>query len=318
MPRPRGKAQHTLRLIEAARRILAEIQPATVRAVCYRLFVEGVIASMAKTETNRVSAQLTDARERGWIPWEWIVDETREAERSASWADADGYMATLRRDYRRDHWALQPTQVEVWSEKGTVRGTLAPVLEEYGVTFRVMHGYASATTVHEVAEAQVADPRPLTVLYVGDWDPSGLHMSEVDLPTRLAEYWREARARSIADAGGDPHGVLQLQDIPDFDMERVALTEDDVLAGTLPPFDADSKRSDSRWAWYREEYGERCGGQCWELDALSPVVLRERAEATIKDLINWPTWNRSLAAEAAEAHSLQLVLDRWNRGRRRR
>ena len=35
---------------------------------------------MKKTETNRVGHHLTEARERGLIPWAWIVDETREAE----------------------------------------------------------------------------------------------------------------------------------------------------------------------------------------------------------------------------------------------
>jgi hypothetical protein len=35
---------------------------------------------MSKNDTNRVSRQLTDARERGEIPWEWVVDETREPE----------------------------------------------------------------------------------------------------------------------------------------------------------------------------------------------------------------------------------------------
>ena len=44
---------------------------------------------------------------------------------------------------------MQPLAIEVWSEKGTVRGTLQPVLREFGVTFRVMHGYSSATTLHE-------------------------------------------------------------------------------------------------------------------------------------------------------------------------
>ena len=71
-------------------------------------------------------------------------------------------------------------RVEVWSEKGTVRGVLAPVLDEYAVGFRVMHGFCSATTVHDVAEDD--DGRDLIVLYVGDYDPSGLFMSEHDLP----------------------------------------------------------------------------------------------------------------------------------------
>ena len=72
----RGKSEKSLELISIAREILEEIQPATVRAVCYRLFVAGVIDSMEKKNTSRVSVQLTWAREQGIIPWAWIVDET--------------------------------------------------------------------------------------------------------------------------------------------------------------------------------------------------------------------------------------------------
>ena len=77
------------------------------------------------------------------------------------------------RDYRRDYWADQPLRVEVWSEKGTVRGTLASVLHEHGIAFRVTHGFTSATAVKEAAAESVDDPRTWKVLYVGDWDPSG-------------------------------------------------------------------------------------------------------------------------------------------------
>ena len=58
-----------------------------------------------------------------------------------------------------------------------MRGTLAPVMEKYGVTFRVMHGHGSATALHSVAEESQHGDKRMTVLYVGDWDPSGMHMS---------------------------------------------------------------------------------------------------------------------------------------------
>ena len=76
----RGLAQESLDLIEAGRVILEEIQPATVRAVCYRLFTQNLIDSMAKNETAKVSRLLTIAREGGDIPWSHIVDETRALE----------------------------------------------------------------------------------------------------------------------------------------------------------------------------------------------------------------------------------------------
>ena len=197
----RGKAQASWNLIAAARAILEEIQPASVRAVCYQLFTRKLIRSMDKTETNRVSVHLRDAREAKVIPWDWIVDETREAECISAWEDPAAYVDTVRRAYRRDRWTQQPCRIEVWAEKGTVRGTLAPVLNTYGVTFRVMHGYGSTTVIHDVAEESAERDQPTVALYVGDWDCSGLHMSEVDLPTRITRYGGEIRT---SPRGADP------------------------------------------------------------------------------------------------------------------
>jgi hypothetical protein len=119
-----------------------EIQPATVRAVCYRLFVAGAIASMAKSETQKVSRLLTTGRENGNIPWEWIVDETREVESTPCWADPASFAHSVMRGYRRDKWAAQPSRIEVWSGKGTVRRTLAPVLREFERK-SIMHAVSS-------------------------------------------------------------------------------------------------------------------------------------------------------------------------------
>jgi hypothetical protein len=304
MSRGRGKSQRSLELIEACHEILAGIQPATVRAVCYQLFTRGLIDSMSKNNTNRVSRQLTDAREAGDIPWEWIVDETREAERISSWANATGFVETVRRAYRKDHWALQPKRVELWSEKGTVRGTVAPVLDEYGVTFRVMHGHASATVVNQIVEESLDDDRLLIALYVGDWDPSGLHMSEVDLPDRIERYWE-------MESAGDFY-IMPEDDSDDIgvrvDVKRIALASADVADPALPWFPLESKLADSRANWFREHYGTRC----WELDAMNPNDLRARVEQHIQAFIDWPTWERSVAAEEAEGESLRTVLDRWN------
>ena len=278
----RGKSKKTLGLIAAAWRILAEIQPASIRAVCYRLFTLNIITSMSKNETNKVSTHLTWAREQGLIPWEWVVDETRAPERVSAWENPDEYIEVVKRSYRRDRWTDQPDWLEVWSEKGTIRGTLAPVLQDYGVTFRVMHGYGSATAINQVATESREAGKTLTVFYLGDWDPSGLHMSEVDLPRRLDEY------------DGD------------VDVLRIALTADDCNAD-LPSFPTDSKKKDARYCWYRERYGSRC----WELDALSPVALRDRVAIAIDARLDHAAWNRAEVVERAERESLQTILAAW-------
>ena len=54
-----------------------------------------------------------------------------------------------------------------------------------------MHGFSSATTVHDIAEDD--DGRDLIVLYVGDFDPSGMFMSEEDLPDAARQVRRRSR-----------------------------------------------------------------------------------------------------------------------------
>jgi len=65
---------------------------------------------------------LKEAREQEIIPWEWIVDESRELERVSCWDDPKAYTRLVIRSYRRDYWNQQSVRVEVWSEKGTIRG----------------------------------------------------------------------------------------------------------------------------------------------------------------------------------------------------
>jgi hypothetical protein len=82
---------------------------------------------------QRVYRLLREAREQGIIPWEWIVDETRGIERVSTWSNPAEYAECVAKSYRRDFWDQQRHRVQVWSEKGTVRGLLAPVLDEYAV-----------------------------------------------------------------------------------------------------------------------------------------------------------------------------------------
>lgn len=280
----RGKGARSLALVGAARAILEEIHPATVRAVCYRLFIAGLIPSMEKKHVSAVGSQLVWARENGSVPWEYIVDEGRKVERISTWDNPAELIQAAVGQYRKAYWSAQPLRVEVWSEKGTVRGTVQPVLDEYGVAFRVFHGFGSATSVHDIAEYSNESEKPLVALYVGDWDPSGLCMSEVDLPKRFDRY----------------SGRLSVV--------RIAIHKNDVIEDTsLPSFAVESKAKDSRSRWFRDNFGERC----WELDAMSPVDLRDRVDSAIRKLIDEDAWQHALSVERAEQESLSQVLGAW-------
>jgi hypothetical protein len=273
----RGLAAKSKALIELSRSILEQIQPATVRGVCYQLFTRGAIGCMRTAETQKVSRLLVYAREQGIIPWDWIVDETREPERVAAWRDVSDYGQTVVKSYRKNFWQQQPERVEIWSEKGTVRGVLAPVLEEFAVTFSVKHGFDSATSVNGVAEQTAGSERPLLAFYVGDWDPSGLCMSERDLPQRLERYGANV------------------------DLRRIALTRHDIELGELPSFPVATKIRDPRYRWFVENYGH----QCWELDALPAPMLRERVREAIISIIDIEAWNHCAKVERAELESIR-------------
>jgi hypothetical protein len=292
----RGKSQKSLDLIDAAYQIAKEIHPCTVRAICYRLFLEkwfkamGWDDSMAKSNTNSVGKLLTYAREHEMIPWDWIVDETREVEGITTWRDVAEFGDAVKRGYRKNYWAMQPRRIEVWAEKGTIRGTLAPVLNKYGVDFRVMHGHTSTTVIHEVAEDTLDSDKPTTYLYVGDFDPSGMDMSERDLPNRLVKYGGNAKIIRVALTEADAQTLDHRLGFPASDK-----------AGT------DDKKGDSRYPWFVASYGD----WCFELDALSPVILRKRVEQAIRSQIDRAAWNHAMRIEKAERESMAAVLAKW-------
>src|SRR5687768_12687941 len=101
----RGKAVKTLEREAACRAILQAIQPATVRAVAYRLFNQKLLDSMKKSQTNIVSQMLVSLREAGVVPWAWVVDESRDEEVASTWNNIEAYTHTIERAYRRDYWA---------------------------------------------------------------------------------------------------------------------------------------------------------------------------------------------------------------------
>ena len=133
--------------IGQSQQILAAIQPTTIRSVCYQLFTRGLIENMGSGSTHNVSRLLVIARERGIIPWEWIVDETRQEARVSSWNGLGDFGETVVRGYRKDFWQHQKSWIKVFSEKGTVGGIVRPVLDEFAVSFQVLHGFGSATSM---------------------------------------------------------------------------------------------------------------------------------------------------------------------------
>lgn len=275
-------AQKNLDLIEHSRRVLTAIQPTTVRGVAYQLFTRGLIENMGTACVRNVSRMIVIAREKEIIPWEWIVDQTRQEERVSSWNGLSDFGETVVRRYRKDFWQHQDSWIKVFSEKATVGGIVRPILDEFAVDFQVLHGFGSATALHDVAEESLTGERYLEILYIGDFDPSGMHMSEVDLPGRVEKY------------GGM------------VNVTRIALTRAD-CTDALPSFSVETKRRDPRHAWFKRNYGSRC----WELDALNPNALRQHLRTEIIQRIDMNAWAHCQTTEAAERESLNAYVRSW-------
>jgi hypothetical protein len=274
-PRGRGLTRNTLGLIEAAYTIAEARQLISVRGICCGLFVQGLLPNMSTASTKRVSRALTLARERGCLPWDWIIDDSRPIERPCIWSDTVAFAQVVQNPYLKDRSAMQPERPLVMSEKETVGGILRPVLGDLAAPFLVAHVFSSATVVRDLADESTSDTRPLKILYVGDYDPSGPSRPEHALPKRLYDY------------GGWANGV------------RVVLLEYQLTS--LPSFPVASRKSDTRDDWCIEHCGDTCRG----LDALDPNILGENVHRAVQRYIDDEAWERVAIGEDAEMKSLR-------------
>lgn len=281
--RGRGRAQASINLIEAAAAIVEQCRPITVRGIAYKLFTQGITKSMEVSEYRKVSRLVLDAREEGTIPWEDVVDDGRPTQHAPVFSSPRSFANAVESWWRADPWQEQEQRVEIISEKGTVGGVLGPVLRELALPFRVYKGFASGTAAWNLADDSVGDTRPLVCLYLGDHDPSGRFMSDVDLPGRLKRY------------GGE------------VELIRIALTEADLPS--LPGFDVSTKSGDPRAPWFRKLFGERC----YELDALDPEGLRQRVRDRVEEYIDREAWERVETANHAVQDSLSMVMKGWTK-----
>ena len=184
----RGMAQRSLDLIEAMRDIAEAAQPITGRGVGYKLFTAGPdpvdgaqrngarLSPAADRRASRASFRGSGSSTRP-ATFERVVDMGRS--RSSTPAPSPAPIA-----------ATSGISSRIASRSGARRAPCAACSRRCSTTTPSasgsMHGFSSATVVHDIAEDD--DGRPLIVLYVGDFDPSGMFMSEEDLPERLAKY----------------------------------------------------------------------------------------------------------------------------------
>jgi hypothetical protein len=244
-----GQHARTRVLVADAAAILAAHHPMTVRQVYYQLVSRQVVEN-SRTSYQAVSNALVAVRKAGSVPWAWIEDRLRRPRPVPMWDGLAAFAETARRAYRRDVWTAQPGYLECWLEKDALSGIFEDVLRPYGVTLNGGRGYDGWDSIHNAAE-RFEDGAGATILYLGDFDPSGEDMVR-SLRERLAFF----------------HCTPELV--------KCALTAEDVTHYQLPP--DFTKATDSRRAAFVAQHGDIAV----ELDALPVAVLRERLRAEVE------------------------------------
>jgi hypothetical protein len=208
------------------------------------------------------------------VSFDDIEDRTRRPVIPSTYESLEHLGQVALQSFQLDHWSGQPHYCELWCEKESLASLLVPVAQESQVTFLACKGYPSLSALHEASERFLAaGDREKHLLYLGDLDPRGLHMStNID--------------RQLRRLGTD-----------DVHVERLALNWGQVEQLGLPA--QPTKITDSM----AREFGS---GKSYELDALEPTVLVELARQGLENYVDHEQLEKVLAFE-------QLERERWVR-----
>ena len=152
----------------------------TVRRIYYVCSGLGVVHKDHGSEDTgykAVAEALQKFRWSGDLPWESIVDGTRELVRYPMWNDADDFLKSVKPQFRTDFWRGQKERPIVVFEKDTLSGMLGDVCSRYQVPNMSFHGQISDSGLYMLAQYIVSlegQAETVWLYYLGDYDPSGL------------------------------------------------------------------------------------------------------------------------------------------------
>lgn len=226
----------------------------TLRQLYYQLVTKNIIKNVERSYKN-LSSLVSDARLSGMLDWDAIEDRIRVPMIPSEWSSIQNLVDSALYSYRLPRWETQEEYVELWVEKDALAGVLRPMADQYHVPMMVNRGYSSQSAMYEASKRYLNQEKNLTLLYLGDFDPSG-----------------EDMVRDIADR-------MEMFGI-DVTVRKIALTLDQVKKYRPPPNPA--KHSDPR----SREFIEKYGASSWEVDAINPKELSRIVKRKIESYID--------------------------------
>lgn len=256
----------------------------TLRQLYYQLVSRDVIPNK-QSEYSKLSTLLKEGRMSGFVDWDAIEDRLRKPSKPASFDSPKDILRAAINQYALPRQDGQDTYLEVWVEKDALSGVLKRVTERYHVPILVNRGYSSASAMFDSYQrfnAAYQDGQEIRVLYLGDYDPSGIDMIR-DIRDRTFEFFGE-------------------NDDVDFQIIPIALTRDQIRQYNPPPNPA--KVSDPR----AKDFIKKHGTTSWEVDALRPDVLNELLDDSIREHINIDVFDEIVNKEQSHKDKLQSLI----------
>lgn len=270
-------------IIEQANSIVKEYEKQrlvlTIRQLFYQFVGRGLLDN-TQANYKRIVNIMNDARLAGLVDWNAIEDRTRNVEPIGTWENPASIVDSAVSCYKTDKWANQPYHVEVWIEKEALTGVISQICRQVEVPYFACRGYVSQSEMYHSAQRLAALDKPVIVLHLGDHDPSGIDMTRDNLDR-----------------------LHMLSSSANITVKRIALNMNQIKKYNPPP--NPTKLTDSRAVPYMAEFGK----SSWELDALSPTVIKNLIKKEVAKYLDAEQWETDFEAQELDRESLQTALE---------
>lgn len=261
----------------------------TLRQLYYQCVTQNLFPNTEQAYKN-LGNLVSDARLAGEMDWDAIEDRVRRPRVPTEFNDVEQLIETASHWYRLPRWEGQENYVELWVEKDALAGVLAPIASEFHVTMMVNRGYSSQSAMYEAGKRYIDNCREGNkyphLVYLGDMDPSG-----------------EDMVRDISDR-------LEMYNVPELDVTKVALTMEQVESYKPPPNPA--KMSDSRAAKYVDKHGT----SSWEVDALPPAALSKIIRDKLSSLVDMELMKKIIEQENVDKKAVREMAAKYARDKK--
>ena len=269
--------------------------PLTIRQVYYRLISTGVrdqnhwLWNGKKIDIyNALVPLMKWMRIDDRISWNAIHDEHRSVSYFPRFENPSQFVTeevdSLFAGYSRCLAQGQPRHIEIWIEKNALRHIIEPVSKKYCRRLIVCRGYDSIsfqTDFYQRAAEALNRGQIPTILYLGDWDPSGENMPYAASQTLHDEF-----------------GLVGIEHY------RIGINPehfDSLQADPIP-----IKATDSR----SKKFVKKHGITAYELDAFHPSQLRELAEKAIRDFTDMDELERQAILDGIDKKRIDDLRER--------